>query len=71
MDVIEYAAYCEAANQLGLLVRDHHCDSSLHKAGEWQTGNQLFHMFAIILKYNPPAEPKILWEDHFYNLSDY
>jgi hypothetical protein len=40
------------------------------EAAAWQTGDQLRHMFAIILKESPPADPRKLWEYHCENLSD-
>src|ERR1700722_9526842 len=54
----------EACIHLGLLQDDNEWDVCLYEASNINTGQQLRHLFAIILVYCQPTAPEKLWNKH-------
>jgi hypothetical protein len=70
VDNITYNTYKEACIALGLLEDDSEFDKCLQEASLMQTGNQLRHLFAMIISYNIIQKPFVLWENHKENLCE-
>src|ERR1041385_2537304 len=49
---------------LGLLKDDTEWNVCLHEASQIKTGQQLRHLFAMILLYCQPTTPETLWNNH-------
>ena len=60
----------EACILLDLLENDTEWDTCLHEASQIKTGQQLRHLFAIILLYCQPAAPETLWNNHKLSLCE-
>jgi hypothetical protein len=58
------STFKEACILLGLLEDDTEWDICLHEASQIKTGQQLRHLFAMILLYCQPAVPETLWNNH-------
>ena len=54
----------EACILLGLLQDDTEWDACLHEASKIKTGQQLHHLFAMILLFCQPTTPEQLWNNH-------
>ena len=54
----------ETCIRLGLLQDDIEWDTCLHEANKIKAGQQLHHLFAMILLFCQPAAPKKLWNNH-------
>src|SRR6266540_6398681 len=57
-------SFKEACIYLGLLQDDAEWDACLRKASQLQTGQQLRHLFAMILLFCQPITPEDLWNTH-------
>ncbi|GES86437.1 ATP-dependent DNA helicase PIF6-like [Rhizophagus clarus] len=58
------STFKEACILLGLLEDDAEWNICLYEASQIKTGQQLRHLFALILLYCQPATPEILWNNH-------
>ncbi|EFP93666.2 uncharacterized protein PGTG_19561 [Puccinia graminis f. sp. tritici CRL 75-36-700-3] len=65
-----FDTFREAADELGLLVRNRHYSESMADAAHWMTGSGLRFMFCMLLLHSPPANPKKLLNDFLEHLSD-
>jgi hypothetical protein len=54
----------EACIHLGLLQDDAEWNACLCEASQIKTGQQLRHLFAMILLFCQPSAPEKLWDDH-------
>ena len=63
-------SFKEACIQLGLLQDDTEWDICLHEASELHTGQQLRHLFAMILLFCHPSVPEDLWNNHKASLCE-
>ncbi len=70
VDGVEYATFQEACLKLGLLDDDAENDRAIEEAASIRFGPQLREMFAMILVWNRPIEPKEFWERHRNILSE-
>ena len=59
-----YKTFKEACIHLGLLQDDSEWNTCLYEASKIKTGQQLRHLFAMILLFCQPATPEILWNNH-------
>ena len=59
-----YETFKETCIHLGLLQNDAKWDTCLYEASQIKTGQQLRHLFTIILLYCQPAAPEKLWNNH-------
>ncbi|XP_027082486.1 uncharacterized protein [Coffea arabica] len=57
-------SYREAAFQMGLLQSDTHLEDTLNKAAAFQLPSSLRTLFAILLAYCSPSNPRVLWEKY-------
>jgi len=64
------ASFQAACIARGLLESNEDFDRCLREAGGMKTGQQLRHLFAVILTECGPANPLLLWERHALQLSD-
>jgi hypothetical protein len=58
------STFKEACILLGLLKDDTEWNVCLHEASQIKTGQQLRHLFAMILLYCQPTTPETLWNNH-------
>jgi hypothetical protein len=65
-----YGTFQEACNERGLANNEREWHQCLQEASQSKTGNQLRHLFAVILHLNSPPNPQSLFNDNFSGLSD-
>ena len=58
------STFKEACILLGLLKDDTEWNACLHEASQIKAGQQLHHLFAMILLYCQPTTPEVLWNNH-------
>jgi hypothetical protein len=63
-------SFKEACIRLGLLQNDAEWDTCLNEASQIKTGQQLRHLFAMILLYCQPVAPEKLWNHHKLSLCE-
>nr|XP_027109529.1 uncharacterized protein LOC113729430 [Coffea arabica] len=64
-------SYREAVFQIGLLQSDTHMEDTLNEAAAFQMSSSLRTLFAILLAYCSPSNPKVLWEKYETEIRDF
>ena len=62
-------SYKKAAFQMGLLQSDTHLEDTLNEAAAFQMSSSLRTLFAILLAYCSPSNPRALWEKYEAEMS--
>jgi hypothetical protein len=70
IDGIVHPDFKSACVALGLLASDDEWHQCLREAATYQTGDQLRHLFVLLLLNCHPADPLLLWTNHSQHLSD-
>ncbi|XP_027181704.1 uncharacterized protein LOC113780084 [Coffea eugenioides] len=66
---IRMNSYREAAFQMGLLQSDTYIEDTLDEAATFQMPSSLRNLFAVLLAFCSPSNPKYLWENYETELS--
>ncbi|XP_027098832.2 uncharacterized protein [Coffea arabica] len=66
---VHMASYREAAFQMDLLQSDTYIEDTLDEAATFQMPSSLRNLFAVMLSFCSPSNPKYLWERYEFELS--